>query len=180
MSTLLQWAQVAAGVGFPVLAEPWRELPHGVGQWFSSIRDFLVDSECTIQIANTYTVTTRRVHDNILMEDAMTRDFIDGKMRWINPCRLFLQVECHSDVCTADGLRRDPGLEAQPPKVTSQSTIKWPAKGSQDGARGQYGEKALSDGYPTGNRAALYHCHLLAVPSSTKDRVFTTTSNRID
>jgi hypothetical protein len=43
--------------------------------------------------------------------------------------RLFLQVECLSDVCTADGLTTDPGLEEKPPKVSSQSTIKWPRQG---------------------------------------------------
>jgi hypothetical protein len=40
-----------------------------------------------------------------------------------------LQVECLSDVCTADGLTTDPGLEAKSPKVFSQSTIKWPRQG---------------------------------------------------
>jgi hypothetical protein len=38
---------------------------------------------------------------------------------------------------------------------------------------------ALSDGDPTGNRAAWYHCRLLAVPSN-RDRVYPTISNRID
>jgi hypothetical protein len=42
---------------------------------------------------------------------------------------VFLQVECLSDVCTADGLTTDPGLQAHPPHVTSQSTIKWPCQG---------------------------------------------------
>jgi hypothetical protein len=59
MRCLLQWTQVTAGVGFPVHAEPWRDLPHGVGEWLASMRDFLADSECTIEIANTYTVFRR-------------------------------------------------------------------------------------------------------------------------
>jgi hypothetical protein len=67
--TAIQWIQVAAGVGFALLAEPWSFLTHAVGKWFSSlVRDFLTDSECTIEIANTYRVCTRRVHDRILME----------------------------------------------------------------------------------------------------------------
>jgi hypothetical protein len=56
----------------------------------------------------------------------MTGDFTDSEMRAINRCRLFLQVECLSDVCTADGLTTDPGLEAKPPKVSSQ---KWHRQG---------------------------------------------------
>jgi hypothetical protein len=35
-------------------------------------RDFLTDSECAIELANIYTVRIWRVHDSILMEDAMT------------------------------------------------------------------------------------------------------------
>jgi hypothetical protein len=129
MWTAIQWTQVTAGVGFAVLAEPWRYIPHEVGQWLPSLRDFLADSECTIEIAGTYTVSTRRVHDSILMEDAMAGDFTDGEMRSINRCRMYLQVECLSDVCTADGLTTDPGLQAQSPTVTSLSTIKWPQQG---------------------------------------------------
>jgi hypothetical protein len=129
MWAFLQWTHVTAGIGFAVLAESWRYVLKGLGQWFSSLRVFLADSECTIEISDTYTVTPRRVHDRILTEDARTRDFTDGEMRSINRCRLFLQVECLSDVCTADGLKPDPGLEVLPPKVNSQCTIKWPRQG---------------------------------------------------
>jgi hypothetical protein len=52
-------------------------------------RDFLTDSECTIEIANIYTVRIRRVHDSILMEDAMTGNFTDGEIQAINRCRLY-------------------------------------------------------------------------------------------
>jgi hypothetical protein len=114
--TAIKWNYVTAGVGFAILTEPWRSLPHAVGQWIPSLCEFLASSECTIDIANTYTVCTRRIHDRILVEDAMTGDFTDSEMRAINRCRLFLQVEYLSDVCTADGLITDPGLEAKPPK----------------------------------------------------------------
>jgi hypothetical protein len=56
----------------------------------------------------------------------MTGNFTDSEMRDINRCRVFLQIECLPDVCTADSLTTDPGLQAQPPTVVSQSTIKWP------------------------------------------------------
>jgi hypothetical protein len=79
MWTLRQWTQVTAGVGFAILAEPWRYLLHRVGQWLSSLRDFLADSECTIEISKTYTVIRWQIHDRILMEDAITRDFTDGR-----------------------------------------------------------------------------------------------------
>jgi hypothetical protein len=55
----IQWAQVTAGVGFALLAEPWRLLSHAVGQWISSLCNFLKDSELTLLIDNTYTVRIR-------------------------------------------------------------------------------------------------------------------------
>jgi hypothetical protein len=33
----------------------------------------------------------------------MTGNFTDGEIQAINRCRLFLQVECLSDICTAEG-----------------------------------------------------------------------------
>jgi hypothetical protein len=129
MWTAIERNQVTAGVGFAILTEPWRSLPHAVGQRIPSLCEFLASSECTIDIAYTYTVCTRRIHGRILMEDAMTGDLTDSEMRAINRCRLFLQVECLPDVCTADGLTTDPGLQAKSPKVTSKSKIKWPRQG---------------------------------------------------
>jgi hypothetical protein len=122
MDILIQWTQVTVGVGFAFHTESWRSL-HSVGQWLPSLCEFLADSD---DIANTYTVRIRRVYHRILMEDALTGNFTDSEMRNINRCRVVLQIECLSDVCTADGLTTDPGLQAQPPTVASQSTIKWP------------------------------------------------------
>jgi hypothetical protein len=144
------------------------------------------------------------------MEDAMTRDFTDGEMRSINRCRMFLQAECLSDDCTADGLTTYPGLQAQPPKVTSLSTIKWALVGSMTTVPAtvytRFHEQpaspdtrpvdtsrpsnlafilrlilanALSDGDSADNRAAWYHCYLLAVPPC-RERVHTTIHRHID
>jgi hypothetical protein len=123
-------------------SDAWGVLPHAVGQGLSCLRDFFTDSECTLDIANTYTVCTRWVYYRILMEYEVKGDFTDGEIRAINRCRLFIQVECLSDVCTADGLTTDPGLQAHPPKVTSYSTNKCgPVKDYRASARGQYGDR---------------------------------------
>jgi hypothetical protein len=123
-----------SGVGFAILAEPWRLLPHAVGHWLPSLQ-FLASSRCTIEIANTYTVCPDG--SIVLMEDAMLGDFTNGEIR-VNRCRLFLQVECLSDVCTADGLTTDPGLQTSatsPHRARSSGLV----KGFQGLARGQYG-----------------------------------------
>ena len=89
----LQWAQVTAGVGFDILREPDRFLPHMVGKWFLSLRDFLADSELTLEIADTYTVSKRRDHDRILMDDALVGWYTNSEIEAINRCRLFLQAK---------------------------------------------------------------------------------------
>jgi hypothetical protein len=119
----IQCTQDTAGVGV-VLADAgsWRFLPHAVGQWCSSLHDFLADSECTLEIADVYTEHS--------LHPAGPRPYLHGgrnnrtsaqkaRMQTINRCRLYLQVECLSDVCTADGPSMDPGLQAQAPKATS-------------------------------------------------------------
>jgi hypothetical protein len=106
---------------------------HAGGKWLFSLRHFLADSECTHEIANTYILSTRWANDCILMEGALTRDYTVSEIQAINRCRLYLQVECLSNICTADGLRKDPGLRAQPPTVTSQSTIQWRCRSGQHG-----------------------------------------------
>jgi hypothetical protein len=104
-------------------------LPHPVGQWLLSLRDFLADSEFTLEIVNTYTVHLRRIHDRILMDDVMAGFSSDSEIQGIDRCRLCLQVECLSDISTADGARLDPGLQKKPPTVTSTSRIQWPCQG---------------------------------------------------
>jgi hypothetical protein len=52
-----------------------------------------------------------------------------------------IEIRCIPVACRKwlYGLTTDPGLQAHPPHVTSQSTIKWPCQGFQGLARGQYG-----------------------------------------
>jgi hypothetical protein len=121
----IQWTQVTAGVGFALLTEPWR-VSYSCSRHrplLYSLRDFLADFECTLKIADTYTVCIHRVHDRILMKDALIEDYTVSEIQAINRCRLYLKVECLSDLCTADGLKIDPGFQAQSP------TVKMPYQG---------------------------------------------------
>jgi hypothetical protein len=132
----IHWVQVTAGVGFALLGEPERFLPHTVGKWFSSLRDFLA---VTVETVSTYTVCIRRAHDRILMDDVLAAWYTDSEIQGINRCRLYLQVGCRSDICTAYGVGLDPEIQAKTPAVTSTSRIKWPCQGPPVRARGQYG-----------------------------------------
>jgi hypothetical protein len=112
MWIVIPWANVMVGVKFALLGESERFLPYAVGKWFSSLRDFLADSKFTLGIINTCTRHIIFMH----WHGGGSSD-----IQAINRCRLYLQVECLSDACTADGLSIDPGLQVQP--ITSKSTI---------------------------------------------------------
>jgi hypothetical protein len=102
-----QWAQVIAGAGFACLGEPGRFLLHAVDKWFSSHHDCLADYECTPAIVNTYIVYLRRVYDRILMDEVLAGWYTNSDIQAISRCRLYRQVECLSDIYTADGLSGD-------------------------------------------------------------------------
>jgi hypothetical protein len=70
----------------------------------------------------------RGVHDRILMDDVLTGFYTDSETQGINRCRLYLQVECLSDICTADGTSLDPGLRDKPPTVTATSATPRPSR----------------------------------------------------
>jgi hypothetical protein len=53
-------------------------------------------------IANTYTVCLHRIYNRIVMDDTLARWHTDSDKQVINQCRLYLQVKCLSDICTAD------------------------------------------------------------------------------
>jgi hypothetical protein len=63
------------------------------------------------------------------MDDVLAGWYTGSEIQGINPCRLFLQIECLSNICTAGDVRLDPGIQAKPPAVTSTSTIKRPCQG---------------------------------------------------
>jgi hypothetical protein len=115
----IQWAQVTAGMGFPLRGAPERFLPLAVGKWISALRDFFADSEFTFEIVNTYAVCLLRVHGRITMDDVLAGWYTNSEIQAINRCRLSLQVECLSNICTADGVSLDPGIQGKTSTLTS-------------------------------------------------------------
>jgi hypothetical protein len=73
------------------------------------------------------------------MDDVLTGFYTDSEADGINRCRLYLQVECLSDICTAEGASLDPGLRNKPPTVTSTTKMHCPRQGLPAHARGRFG-----------------------------------------
>jgi hypothetical protein len=66
----LQWFQLINGISFDSFAHPNRLLPHTVGGWFISIRQYMSACGFGLKFIETwYTVSTRRKHNKVLMDD---------------------------------------------------------------------------------------------------------------
>jgi hypothetical protein len=101
LTCALEAMQLEAGIGKPILDNN-RTLPYIEWGWLPSIRDFLQHINGSITNA-TPTPPKYRTNDSYIM-DAKLLNYLSNKEQiLINRCRIFLQVECLSDICTADG-----------------------------------------------------------------------------
>jgi hypothetical protein len=124
----LKWFQRLSGTSTPPLVNPSLHLPHAEGNWILSLREFLSDSHCEIIIPALKGAQTRRINDRVLMDDAITSSkYSDSDVEAINRMRLFLQVECLSEICTTMGHRILPTVwQQRSPVVPSTSLELWP------------------------------------------------------
>jgi hypothetical protein len=68
----LQWFQLINGISFDSFEHPNILLSHAVGSWFISIRQYLTASGFGLKFTKPlYTVSTRRTHDKVLMDDVL-------------------------------------------------------------------------------------------------------------
>jgi hypothetical protein len=104
---VLEWVHAFTGTTLHPIRSPtakYPPLPHG---WISSLHDFMTKTNTSIRFS-IKPILLRRQHDQILMDHAITLSTTTEKLRNINHCRLFLQAETLSDLCTAQGDRLHP------------------------------------------------------------------------
>ncbi len=117
--TALNWLQLWAGQPFSILEDTKTLLSYLPANWFTVLRSFLLLSDIHLDIHDIYKVKTRRKNDTILMAAAAKLYKSKTTLELINRERLYRQVECISDLASADGqfLRSTP---------TSKSKKLWP------------------------------------------------------
>ena len=99
----LDWIQLHAGVSYAILVKPTPKLAHLEPGWFSSLRQFLGSIDASIYIPTSVLPRPLRFHDCILMDDVLSNVFSNSVTKKINLCRLFLQVELLSEICSPTG-----------------------------------------------------------------------------
>jgi hypothetical protein len=131
LSTLLQigleWFQIHAGVGRPILECPDLEIPYLEVGWFRALRYFLCSINASIHLEMVRVPQQLRERDQFLMESFMQlRLFSNKQLYRLNLCRLFLQVECLSEICNTIGDNLLPEIWQGRRSHDSSSTLLWP------------------------------------------------------
>jgi hypothetical protein len=128
MQCLLDVIQLEAGIGKPVL-EDNRPLDYIEWGWIPSIRDFLFHIKAKIMNASR-TPTTYRQGDSYIMDSPELNALSRKERILINRCRIFQQVECVSDIATADGLAINREWLYKQTRHRSTSNKVWPLQGN--------------------------------------------------
>jgi hypothetical protein len=96
--------QYNAGVGFHILEDTKRDLPHLEGIWIPTVRAYLATINGLLQIAESKLQPLQRHGDHYIMDAVLaSRLFKTREIKFINYCRLYLQVLSFSDMFNAQG-----------------------------------------------------------------------------
>ena len=123
----LDWYQLYCGVSFPILAAPNLALPHAPHGWLTSLRSFLHRCNGRIMLFSGWLrlPTALREHDQVLMNAFMSLSLRPAQLKQLNYCRLYLQAELLSELCSLDGTHLLPDAWHGRP-LPSQSKLSWP------------------------------------------------------
>ena len=99
----LSWLQKQVGTSFAVLEEPNIPIKSVRQNWFMGLRDYLATINAKLVIDGIPTVKKRRQHDVVIMDAVYQLNLPKKQQERINRMRIYLQVECLSDLCNMQG-----------------------------------------------------------------------------
>ncbi len=128
------WYQLYCGTSFAALSNPSFALPHQPVGWFTRLRVFLASTNLSIDMppALLRLPTPLRRGDSNLMEAFCGLNWTPRKIELLNYCRLFLQVEFLSELCSAEGNNLlAPAWQGH--ALPSHSNLLWPNQARPSG-----------------------------------------------
>jgi hypothetical protein len=146
---LLDVIQMEAGIGQPILEEN-RPLSYIEWGWIPCLRDFLLHINAKIMNA-TANPPTFRAGDAYIMNSDHLPLLSRKEQILINRCRLYLQVECLSDITTSDGTRITSEWISPTSKRSSRSTKSWPIQGDPGPEAWKIWGNYLNQAFTNGN-----------------------------
>jgi hypothetical protein len=146
---LIDVIQLEAGIGQPVLEEN-RPLDYIKWGWIPSIRDFLYHIKAVITNASEPPMTYRQ-GDTHIMDNPMLKELSWKERILVNRCRIFQQVECVSDIATADGSAINREWLSKQRRHRSSSNKVWPLQGDPGIEAWKIWEKFLTRAFTDGS-----------------------------
>jgi hypothetical protein len=131
LSTLLRigltWFQLQAGLTDPVLECPELDIPYlEIGWLFRSLRQFLQSIQATIEIDTTHIARHLRINAVSIMNALLELHIPPNRLYRINLCRIYLQIECLSEICNISGTEILQEVWTGQRPNGSKSTLLWP------------------------------------------------------
>eukprot|EP00980_Cylindrotheca_fusiformis_P018685 scaffold6224_cov94-Cylindrotheca_fusiformis.AAC.1 len=124
----IRWAQLQAGVQWPILFHPTIPLPHLPFTWITAVRQFLAFSHCHLQIVDPPVPTIPfpcRQRDQYIMDAILSLHKCSAsQVEKFNRVRIYLQVTLLSEITSADG--RFITVEAWQAIRTPHTSSLWP------------------------------------------------------
>jgi hypothetical protein len=100
---IFDYAQLIAGIQFPILQFPNRRLPQMTEPFIVEIRKFLARCNMNIVITDVFIPSPLRIDEVNLMMAVMEMEKNDNSIGCFNQVRLYLQVTWLSEICNALG-----------------------------------------------------------------------------
>ncbi|KAI2498581.1 hypothetical protein MHU86_15925 [Fragilaria crotonensis] len=94
----LQYSQLEAGIGNPLLEFPNQYIPYLTPTWVLSLRQYMSRHNITIKLTEDYTPQLTVKHDQYIMQQQHLSRYTESQQRDINCVRMHLQVIRMSDM----------------------------------------------------------------------------------
>jgi hypothetical protein len=126
-----EWAQKHTGNEHRLFNDVTTDLPHLPDGWIKYTREFLKQSNSRLHYTFPTMMEKLRLNDRIIMEDVKRSPFLSATDKEeVNFCRLYLNAETLSDICTIEGLDLNKEcFNAQNPNMECTSQTLWPKQG---------------------------------------------------
>ena len=125
-SNTLAMHQLVAGISRPILEDTTTTLPYLTPGIFTSLRNFLASTNCSIQASTQKKFLLPRENDHCIMDIMTSQNYSNRQLKQINACQLYLQVITLSDITDGSGNQILREAMDGRPIPTSTSNLIWP------------------------------------------------------
>jgi hypothetical protein len=103
MQSSIEWTHVFAGTKHSPLSDTSTFMPHLPHHWVSTTRQYLIEADANFCQPHPQMIQPQHHSNPIIMDGICRYTKSPTNIQHINWCRLYLQVDCLSDICDSKG-----------------------------------------------------------------------------